>query len=209
MSTEGIVTGRELGLAVCRTCNTITDTPGQPCAVCGALVEFRTSHSLQKVWAYWFAGLICYIPGNTLAIMITSSLGRDTESTIVGGIISLFHHGSYAVGGVVMVASLMVPIAKFVTIALICLSIQFEWPLSSHHRHTAYHAIEFIGRWSMIDVFVVAALAALIQLGGIMSISPGPGIGFFALSVAFTMLSAEALDPRLLWDQKSKEAQRA
>lgn len=149
------------------------------------------------------AGILCFIPGNVLPIMVTNTFGASSEATIIGGIAALFHHGSYAVGAVVLIASVIVPVAKFATITLIVLSIQLKWPVSNHGRHTAHQVIEFIGRWSMIDVFVVAALAALIQLGDVMTIAPGPGIGFFALSVMLTMLSAQALDPRLIWDQPS------
>ena len=208
MSDIAVTKGRAMGLAVCRVCHTVTDQPGTPCRQCGEPVHYRIPRSLEKVWAYWIAGLICYIPGNVYPIMITSTLGQESASTIIGGIISLFHHGSYSVGLVVMIASLIVPVAKFVVIALIALSISFKWPISSHQRHLAYHVIEFIGRWSMVDVFVVAALAALIQLGGVIAIAPGSGIGFFALSVALTMLSAQSLDPRLIWDQPEEEALR-
>ncbi|MEM9286025.1 MAG: paraquat-inducible protein A [Pseudomonadota bacterium] len=201
-----MITASELGLAVCRSCGAITDAPGTPCKECGAMVHSRIPHSLQKTWAYWIAGLLLYIPGNVFPIMITSTLGNDKGSTIIGGVIALLHHHSYAVAIVVLVASILVPITKFIIIALIALSIQFRWPINTHHRHLAHQAVEFIGRWSMIDVFVVAALAALIQLGSVMAIYPGKAIGFFALSVALTMLSAQSLDPRLMWDHAPEEA---
>ncbi|MEM6913542.1 MAG: paraquat-inducible protein A [Pseudomonadota bacterium] len=169
------------------------------------MVHTRIPQSLQKVWAFWIAGVLFYIPGNVFPIMITSSLGNESGSTIIGGIITLLHHHSYSVAIVVLVASVLVPISKFIIIALIALSIQFRWPINTHHRHIAHQAVEFIGRWSMIDVFVVAALAALIQLGSVMAIHPGEAIGFFALSVALTMLSAQSLDPRLMWDLAPEE----
>ncbi|MEO1310062.1 MAG: paraquat-inducible protein A [Pseudomonadota bacterium] len=197
----GAVTAREVGLAVCRVCHQLTDRPGAPCSNCGAPVFMRTPNSLQMVWALWLAGVVCYIPGNLLPIMVTQSLGNETASTIIGGVITLFEHKSYSVGAVVLIASLVVPIAKFLMIALIALSIQLNWPIDNHHRHTAHVVIEYVGRWSMVDVFVVAALSALIQLGGVVAINPGPGVGFFALSVALTMLSAQAIDPRLIWDE--------
>jgi len=93
-----------------------------------------------------------------------------------------------------------IPVAKFVIIAGLALSLHFQWAMSEHTRHVLHTITEFIGRWSMIDVFVVAVLAALIQLGAILTIEPGAGINAFALSVVFTMFSATSLDPRLIWD---------
>jgi paraquat-inducible protein A len=200
MTTGNVTTARDLGLAVCRVCHQINDAPGTKCSQCGAMVHMRIPNSLQKVWAFWLAGVICYIPGNLFPIMITETLGNAEASTIIGGVVTLIHHHSYTVAAVVFIASVFVPVVKFILIASIALAIQLKLPIDPHHQHTAHGVIEYIGRWSMVDVFVVAALAALIQLGGVISIKPGPGIAFFALSVALTMLSAQALDPRLIWE---------
>lgn len=193
----------DAGLALCHTCHTVTDEPGEPCTVCGGDTRARDPDSLQKVWAYWLAGILAYVPGNLLPIMVTQSINGESESTILGGVIVLLHHGSYGIAAVVFIASIFVPVAKFITIAILALSVQRGWTVSEHHRHLAYEAIELIGRWSMIDVFVVAALAALIQIGGLMSILPGVGINAFAFSVVLTMLSAISFDPRLIWDQRT------
>lgn len=199
-------TALEAGLAQCRTCGTLTDRPGEHCVVCGTKTELRMSNSLQRVWAFWLAGIIAYIPGNILPIMITQSISGDSPSTILGGVLVLIHHGSLEIAAVIFIASIVVPVSKFAIIAWLALSIQRGWRLSEHKRHFAHEAVEFIGRWSMIDVFVVAALAALIQVGALMSIRPGAGVNAFALSVIFTMLSAMSFDPRLIWDgANSKE----
>ncbi|MEL6949045.1 MAG: paraquat-inducible protein A [Pseudomonadota bacterium] len=189
----------EQGLALCRSCGTLTDQPGERCVVCGARTRSLDDSGLQAVWAFWIAGVLAYIPGNVLPIMVTQSVSGTTESTIMGGVISLIHHGSYAIAAVIFIASIAVPVSKFLVIAWLALSIQRRWPTSEHTRHRAHHAIEIIGRWSMIDVFVVAALAALIQIGGLLTIAPGIGINAFALSVVLTMFSAMSLDPRLIW----------
>lgn len=194
------------GLAVCQSCGSLTDRPGEPCAVCGAQTYLRKPGSLQAVWAYWLAGVLAYIPGNLYPIMVTESLNGTTHSTIMGGVVTLLHHGSYDIAAVIFIASIVVPVSKFIIIAWLALSVQRGWAISAHRRIEAWEIIEFIGRWSMIDVFVVAALAALIQIGGLMTISPGIGINAFALSVMLTMLSAMSFDPRLIWDQKQKEA---
>ncbi|MEM1092792.1 MAG: paraquat-inducible protein A [Pseudomonadota bacterium] len=163
--------------------------------------------SVQRVWAYLLAGVIAYLPGNLLPIMRTESLGTGSDATIIGGVIALVHHGSYVVAAVVFGASILVPVSKFIVIASLAHSIQRGSIKDDHRRHLAHKAIELVGRWSMIDVFVVAALAALIQLGSVMTIKPGAGIVAFALSVGLTMLSAMALDPRLIWDSSNEHYQ--
>ena len=198
-----MTTARERGWAVCRTCGTLTDKPGEDCVVCGSKTRVRNTRSLEFVWALWLAGVIAYIPGNVLPIMITQSVSGDSPSTIMGGVLTLVHHGSFDIAAVIFIASIVVPVTKFAVIAWLALSIQRGWNISEHRRHFAHDAVEFIGRWSMIDVFVVAALAALIQIGGLMSIVPGPGVDAFAMSVIFTMFSAMSLDPRLIWDGKN------
>ena len=199
-----MTTARDLGLAVCSTCGTLTDRPGERCHVCDSKVEMRRPKSLQKVWAFWLAGLIAYIPGNIQPIMVTQSINGDSPSTILGGVVTLVHHGSYDIAAVIFIASLVVPISKFSIIAWLAMSVHFQWNLSEHKRHLAHQFVEIIGRWSMVDVFVVAALAALIQIDGLMSIVPGVGVNAFALSVIFTMLSATCFDPRLIWDAETK-----
>ncbi|MFK7859511.1 MAG: paraquat-inducible protein A [Granulosicoccus sp.] len=156
--------------------------------------------SVQRTWAFLLVGMITYIPANIMPILITDSYLGNVEDTILSGVFSLIATGSYFVAGVVFFASICIPIAKFLIIALLALSLQFTWDMSEHTRHRLHAVTEFIGRWSMIDVFVVAVLAALIQLGTIMTITPGLAIGAFAVSVVFTMLAASSLDPRLLWD---------
>ncbi|MEM6484244.1 MAG: paraquat-inducible protein A [Pseudomonadota bacterium] len=195
---------RDMGIAVCQSCQSLIETPGTACPFCGAKTAIRKKDNVQKVWAFWIAGVLAYIPGNVYPIMVTESFSGAKASTIVEGVSALLHHGSYAVAIVVFVASIVVPVAKFVIIAWLALTVQFRWQVSEQRRIEAYEVIEFIGRWSMVDVFVVAALAALIQVGGLMSVKPGIGINAFALSVMFTMLSAMSFDSRGIWDAKSE-----
>jgi len=143
---------------------------------------------------------MAYIPANLYPIMLTRSFSGNTSDTIFSGVVALAESGSWFVAIVVFIASVVIPVSKFVIIAGLALSLHFQWAMSEHTRHVLHTITEFIGRWSMIDVFVVAVLAALIQLGAILTIVPGVGINAFALSVVFTMLSAMSLDPRLIWD---------
>lgn len=195
------VTAQQAGLARCDSCGTLHRLPcDDGCHLCGATVLSRKRHSLQRTWAFLLVGLMAYVPANLYPIMLTKSFSGNTSDTIVSGVISLAQSGSVFVAIVVFVASVVIPVGKFVIIAGLALSLHFQWNMSEHTRHLLHTITEVIGRWSMIDVFVVAVLAALIQLGAILTIEPGAGINAFALSVVFTMFSATSLDPRLIWD---------
>jgi paraquat-inducible protein A len=196
----GGLTAREAGLAGCRTCGKVAPAGTRVCPRCGSSLAVRTPNSLQRVLAWLLVGLMCYLPANLLPMLKTRSFGRETDNTIVGGVIELLHHGAWDIALVVFVASIVIPISKFVVILYLVWSIRHHAHLAVETRIRLYEIIEFIGRWSMIDVFVVAILTALVQLGFLASINPGTAAVFFALSVAFTMLSAQALDPRLIWD---------
>jgi paraquat-inducible protein A len=156
--------------------------------------------SLQRVLAWLVAGVIAYIPANIYPMLLTSTFGKTTENTIVGGVIALIDHGSYGVALIVFAASVVIPIGKFIAILYLVLSVRSAAIIRGHGRQRLYEVVEFIGRWSMIDVFVVAILAALVQLNFAATINPGIAAVSFSLSVAFTMLSAQNFDPRLLWD---------
>lgn len=195
------LSAREAGLKSCTSCGTLLEMHEQvPCRRCGATVFSRRRESLQRVLAFLLVGILAYIPANTFPILLTQSFSGDTSDTILSGVFELINTGSVFVAVIIFIASIMIPIGKFVVIALLVASLYFEWDMSEHTRHRLHKFTEFIGRWSMIDVFVVAVLAALIQLEAILTILPGAGINAFALSVIFTMLSANALDPRLFWD---------
>jgi paraquat-inducible protein A len=195
------ITAREAGLKSCSSCGSLQKIDDhKPCPRCGAAVHSRREFSVQRAWAFLIVGLLAYIPANVYPIMITSSFSGNTSDTIMSGVFVLVDSGSYLVALIIFVASICIPVSKFVIIAGLALSLHLDWDMSEHRRHQLHSLTEFIGRWSMIDVFVVAVLAALIQLGSVLTITPGVGINAFALSVVFTMLSASSLDPRLLWD---------
>jgi paraquat-inducible protein A len=200
-----VLTARDAGLAGCRACGRVAPIGTPACPRCGASLHSRIPRSLQRVLAWLLVGLMCYLPANLLPMLRTRTLGHETDSTILGGVVELAHHGAWDIALVVFVASVVIPISKFVVILYLVASIRTRTRLSVHARIHLYEVVEFIGRWSMIDVFVVAILTALVQLGFLASINPGTAAVFFALSVAFTMLSAQALDPRLIWDTAEPE----
>ena len=127
------------------------------------------------------------------------------ESTIIGGAVELAHHGAYFISFIILLASVGIPIAKFWAIAYLAISVRQPDAVSYHRRQFLYEIVEYIGRWSMIDIFVVAILSSLVQLNTLASVNPGPASIFFALSVIFTMLSAQAFDPRLIWDAQAMD----
>jgi paraquat-inducible protein A len=200
------LTARAAGLVGCRLCGRVSAAGTSACPRCGSALASRAPMSLLRVWAWLIVGLIAYVPANLMPIMVTGFLVSRRESTIVGGVIELAHHGAWGLALIVAVASIGIPVAKFVAIAYLAWSIQARIELPPHRRVRLYEAVEFIGRWSMIDVFVVAILAATVQLGFLAWIEPGPAVVFFALTVIATMLSAQAFDPRLLWDAVPADA---
>tara|TARA_R110001592_G_scaffold18954_1_gene78360 strand:- start:18 stop:428 length:411 start_codon:yes stop_codon:yes gene_type:complete len=133
--------------------------------------------------------------------MLTNSLGTQTSNTIAGGVLLLWDHGSYFIASIIFIASLLVPIAKFLALIALCLSETFDLRLDAYSKTSIYRMTEYIGRWSMIDVFVVAFLAGFIQMGEIMSIYPGPAALAFAAMVIFTMLAANSINPKQFWDK--------
>lgn len=197
----GAVTARKAGLVGCRRCTRVWPITETECSRCGAPLVSRDTGSLSRVWAWWTVGLMCYIPANLYPMLTTRTLLSTSEATIVGGAIELIHHGSVGIAVVILVASVVIPMAKFMCIAFLAISAKRDTETSAGSRQHVYELVEYVGRWSMIDVFVVAILSALVQLNVAASINPGPAALSFALSVIFTMLSAQAFDSRMIWDR--------
>jgi len=206
MDTEPKISARAAGLITCTTCGKIHRLPQGPapvrCARCGCRLHSRKPHSIQRAWALLVTGIILYIPANIYPIMITRTLGRPEENTIITGILVLWDSGSYLVAGVVFLASIVVPLLKFFFIVYLLLSINHMSSLARKQKVCLYHITKFIGPWSMVDVFVVALLVALVKMGGIASVKPGIAAIAFAAMVGVTMLAATAFDTRLLWDNE-------
>ncbi|MCE0505092.1 MULTISPECIES: paraquat-inducible protein A [unclassified Roseivivax] len=202
------VTAREAGLVACRRCARVWPMGQDRCGRCGSHLVSRDPTSLQRVWAWWIAGVIAYIPANIYPMLSTRTIVSSSENTIVGGAVEIASHGSYGVAAIILIASVLIPVGKFLAIAFLAISARRGSTVPARKRTHLYEVVEFIGRWSMIDVFVVAILSSLVQLSVVASIRPGPAAFTFALSVIFTMLSAQAFDPRLIWDARSREAKR-
>jgi paraquat-inducible protein A len=201
--TAGALTAAQAGLVSCETCHLLSrpaaDEPGY-CPRCGAELTWRRHHSIQYTWALVIAAAICYIPANVLPVLSTTALGSTESDTIMGGVVLLYTTGSWPLALVVLVASVMVPLGKLVALSYLLIVAQRGWRGSNRERTRLYRLVEFIGRWSMLDVFVDTFTVALVQLQPLMSVEPGPGVLFFAAVVVLTMMAAESFDPRLVWD---------
>lgn len=198
---SALTTARAAGLVACRSCGVLAPDGQSVCARCGARLQSRDLMSLQKVWAWLIAGLVVYIPANIYPMLRTTQMMRTQESTIVGGVVDLVHHQAYGIAFIVFFASVVIPVGKFGVIAYLALIMTRPHRQDPHQLHRLHELVEFIGRWSMIDVFVVAILTALVQFDVLATINPGIAAVSFALSVVFTMLSAQSFDSRLIWDR--------
>ncbi|TRY31117.1 paraquat-inducible protein A [Aliiglaciecola sp. M165] len=157
------------------------------------------SQSIQRTWALLITSIILYIPANLLPIMNTRFLGANEPSTILGGVLLLWESGSYPIALIIFIASVIVPIGKLVILIWLNYTVQNGMDKKHSERIFWYRVTEFIGRWSMVDVFVVAILVSLIQLGNTMTILPGPASIAFCGVVILTMLAAMTFDTRLIW----------
>ena len=203
MSTVAL-SAAEAGLISCETCALLSRpadaaNPGD-CPRCGAALVSRHPHSVQYTWALIIAAAICYVPANVLPVLTTTALGSVESDTIMGGVIYLYVSGSWPLALIVLVASVMIPLGKLIALAYLLITIQRGSVKNSQERTRIYYVIEFIGRWSMLDVFVDAFIVALIQLKPLMSVEPGVGVVFFMVVVVLTMVAAQTFDPHLIWD---------
>lgn len=203
-SATSTVTAAQAGLVCCESCHLVSrpanaEEPGF-CPRCGEMLEVRRPHSIQTTWALVIAAAICYIPANALPVLNTTTLGSTEGDTILGGVAFLYTSGSWPLALVVLIASVMIPLGKLVALVYLMITVQRGSIKDNKDRTRMYRMVVFIGRWSMLDVFVDTFTVALVQLQPLMSVAPGFGVFFFAAVVVLTMLAAENFDPRLIWD---------
>ena len=194
-------------LAGCHACGLVQDLadhdPGggtQHCARCHAVMHNRKPQSLARTWALMLTAAILYIPANILPVMHITSIVGDSSHTILGGVVELWHGGAWDIALIVFVASVVVPMTKLLALLLLVLRVQRGDAQGLRARTRLYEMVEFIGQWSMLDVFVVILLSALANFPGLMRISADPGAAAFGLVVVLTMLAALSFDPRSAWD---------
>jgi paraquat-inducible protein A len=175
------------------------------CPRCGERLHRRKPQSLQRTWALILAAAICLGPANVLPIMTVTSLGQIQSDTIMSGVIFLFNHGMWPLALIVFVASVFVPLVKLIILIYLAASVQLRSDWRPRERTRLYRVTEAMGRWSMVDIYVVAILVTMVQLGNLASIEAGPGAVFFAAVVVLTMIAAMTFDPRLIWDRDTWE----
>jgi paraquat-inducible protein A len=188
----------------CPVCEAVNIDKGKKnsCRRCGSAIYHHKSFSTEKSWAYLITAIVAYIPANLYPMLITKQFGTEEGNTLLGGVVTLWEQGSYPIAMIIFVASILIPVLKF--LVLIYLLISVKYPIGKDkkvNKHKLYYMTEVIGPWSMIDVFVVAILAALIHLANIQIIA-GTAATAFALSVFFTLLAAHAFDERLIKEYK-------
>lgn len=189
------------GLAGCHTCGKVSPVSCGRCPRCNSPLHLRKPNSIQRTVALMLAAAALYIPANVLPIMTVVELGDVTENTIVSGMASFWRTGAYPIAIVIFTASILIPLLKIVALTWLCLAASGKLHPSPGMLGKIYWFTELLGRWSMIDIFVVGILVALVQLGNYMSITVGPGALAFAGVVVLTMFAAMSFDPRLLWDR--------
>ncbi len=203
-SQTGKLLGRTARLIQCHTCQKIVDTAIQAektaCPRCGSRLHTRLPHSLNRSWALVITAALLTLPANLLPIMTVETFGNPEANTIMDGIIYFFQEGSYGIGIIILTASILVPLFKIFGMALILLSINLQWSSWLRHKTLIFRFIQFIGRWSMLDIFVIALLCTLVQFGFLSSINVAPAALYFTGVVLTTMFAAITFDPRLLWD---------
>jgi len=198
----------DAGIIVCGECHKLEylrEDEVQHCTRCGGRLHARRPNSIARTWALLITAAILYIPANVLPIMTVNFLGKGAPSTIMGGVLELIHADMLPIALVVFVASILVPTFKLVGIGMLLYSVQRHQPMSAQQRILMYRFIEWIGRWSMLDIFVIAILVTVVNFGNLASIQANLGAAAFATVVILTMIAAVTFDPRLIWDNTFDE----
>ena len=199
-----VVTAADAGLLACHACGLVHRPSGAAhdlvCARCGAGLHARKPNSIGRTWALLIAAYVLIVPANVLPVMQTGSLFGSETDTIMSGVVFLWESGSWLLAAILFFASIAVPGAKLLALSYLLVSVQRRTAWARPQRTRLYRVLEFVGRWSMIDIYVAAILTALVQFGGLMTIKAGPGAIAFGAVVVLTMFAAESFDPRLIWD---------
>jgi paraquat-inducible protein A len=194
------------GLGSCPQCHKLNVMQGnkQICTRCKTVFSARKVKSLEYTLAWTFAALVMFIPANIYPMMVFYTLGKPDASTILEGIAIFIQMGMFPVAIIIFIASFVVPLGKIIGLFTLVYNAKNSTKLTLKQQGKLYHLVEFLGPWSMLDVFVVSVMAAVVNLGFLTSIEVASGITYFTLMVVFTIFAAENFDPRLLWDNHQK-----
>ncbi|WP_409523438.1 paraquat-inducible protein A [Nitrincola sp. MINF-07-Sa-05] len=193
----------DAGLLTCHDCHALwpLTMESEHCRRCGAELHVRKPNAMIRTWALILTATFLLLPANLLPIMLITSLGHQQPATIIGGVIELGSHGMYGIAFIVLAASVLIPLGKLLGLLIMLAALQLGWTTNMQQKMAMFRLVHWIGRWSMLDIFVVAVLVALVQLGNIAQISGQPGATAFAGVVICTMLAANSFDTRLIWDR--------
>ncbi len=203
--TRKAITAREAGYVLCQKCHLLnilgTSSRDQRCPRCGARLHPRKPESVTKTWALLITSLILLFPANMLPIMTVTYLGEKEPNTILQGVEYFIQSGTYMIALLIFFASILVPVLKVAGIMLVLLSVQKKWKGWLRHKTLMFRTIRFIGRWSMLDIFVIAMMVAIVEFGTLNTVHAAPAATYFAGVVVFTMLAANTFDTRLIWEE--------
>ncbi|MCH1931236.1 paraquat-inducible protein A [Shewanella sp. A25] len=201
MQTNTQLQGKDLGLCLCKQCRELNDCQDSHCQRCGTELQVRDVGSLQKSWALLITAAILLVPANLYPITMLTNQGQVRHDTILSGIIHLVQSDMLPIAIIVFIASILVPWIKILGLATYLCAISFHLPISKKTLMVGFHIIEWIGRWSMLDLFVISLTVALVNMGQLLDAKPAPAATAFALVILLTQLAAKVLDTRLLWDR--------
>ncbi|HEY8569076.1 paraquat-inducible protein A [Microbulbifer sp.] len=192
------------GFWTCLGCRQLVTVPRETrtclCPRCGARMHARVDGSIMLTWALTITGALLLIPANILPVMTVIYLGSGDPSTIIGGTLELYHNGLWGIALIVFVASVAVPVMKLVGLVILCLIVQLRLNVAPRQAMRIYRVVNAIGRWSLLDLFMISILVALVDMGAIAEVAAGAGSTAFATVVVVTMFAVRAFDPRLIWD---------
>ena len=212
--TLSTITAKSTALISCHSCHllcrprSLSGNRRMQCPRCGASLHQRIPQSLTRTWALLLAAAICYVPANLLPATRAVSFGKVQTDTIMSGVIYFIDTGMWPIALVIFVASICVPLVKLVILSFLLISVHRRSTWRPKERARFYRLTEAVGRWSMVDLYVITISVALVRLGAVARFEAGPGIVFFAAVVVLTMLAAMSFDPRLIWDNKESRNDR-
>ncbi|NRD31796.1 paraquat-inducible protein A [Shewanella sp. DC2-4] len=193
--------GKDIGLCLCKVCRQLNSSELRHCQRCETELHVRDYSSLQKSWALLITAAILLVPANIYPITMLTNQGQVRHDTIFSGILHLVHSDMLPIAIIVFTASILVPWIKIIGLSIYLCAISFDIPISKKKLMVGFHIIEWIGRWSMLDLFVISITVALVNMGQLLDAKPAPAATAFALVILLTQLAAKVLDTRLLWDR--------
>jgi paraquat-inducible protein A len=200
------MTAARMGLVSCHTCGILSRpvvSGASACPRCGVTLAARKPNSLARTTAFLISAALLLVPANVLPVMTTRTLMRTSGDTIMSGVVALWKAGSWPLAILVFVASILVPVVKLAALTVLVASTARRSPWRRQERTQLYRLIESVGRWSMLDVFVMGLLAAILH-SPVVSVQIDAGAIAFAAVVVLTMLSSLSFDPRLIWDSEGE-----